>query len=323
MNLLNLFRWKNLLIAGVTVLLTKYAIFEPAIKNLFTESRSTLSFWETLLLAFSVMIIAAAGYVINDINDIDADEINKPGQNIVGKAISLKTANTLYIVLNVIGILLAAKVGSLAGNYKLAILHVVVAALMWIYSTYVKNSFLIGNIIVAACSGIVALTYFFFESLGYLQLYADVLISSFKSMIGGPLGLLYQYSLVLALLGFGLSLIREIIKDLQDYNGDFSVGANTLPIVLGEKGTKAVIITLALSLMIGCIFILHTKLTTPPFNELTFIIYCWLFVILPISDIILTVAKAKESKDYQRPSNTCKFVMATGILTTVIYALNV
>jgi 4-hydroxybenzoate polyprenyltransferase len=79
--LFQLIRWKNLIIAGGTVMLSKYAIFEPAINRLFPLSSSSLDFLDTLLLSISVMIIAAGGYIINDINDVKTDQINKPKKN--------------------------------------------------------------------------------------------------------------------------------------------------------------------------------------------------------------------------------------------------
>lgn len=321
-NIVQLLRWKNLLIAGGTVLLTKYAIFEPAIKTLFSLSSSTLNFFETFLLAISVMMIAAGGYVINDMNDVKVDEINKPDKVIIGKHISAKFAEFLYIALNVLGILLAAYVGEIAGNYRLVLLHTIIAGILWIYSKYVKNTFLLGNVLVALASSAVVLTYFIFESLGYIKAYGDILKINFKSIVGGPLNTLWLYSIVLALFGFVLSIIREIVKDLQDYKGDFSVGAGTIPIVLGEKATKTIVILIAILLALSLIYILHFKLNTPPFNEFSFILYTWLLVILPIADIIYGVIKAKKSEDYQRPSNTCKFIMVSGILTTLIYAFN-
>lgn len=322
-DLLQLFRWKNLIIAGGTVILTKYAIFEPAIRYQFPLSHSTLNFWETLLLAISVMLIAAGGYVINDINDVVADKVNKPDEVLVGDKISFKLANTIYISLNIIGLLLAAYTGSLAGNYKLALLHVIVASLLWIYAVYVKNSFLIGNILVAVASALVPVTYFFFESLGYIQVYGDVLVLNYNSLLGGPLNTLYLFSVGLAFFGFFISLIREIIKDVQDYSGDFKVGARTIPIVLGEKTTNVIIIALSLALISILVYVLHFKISTPPFNGIAFVIYVWSLVTIPIGGIIYTVLKAKEYKDYQLPSNICKFVMATGILTTLIYSFNV
>ena len=110
---------------------------------------------------------------------------------------------------------------------------------------------------------------------------------------------------------------------MQDYQGDFPIGASTVPIVLGEKATKVIVILLALLLGLSLIYILHFKLNAPPFNELSFMLYTWLLVIAPIADIIYGVVKAKKSEDYQRPSNTCKFIMVSGILTTLIYAFNV
>lgn len=322
-NLFQLIRWKNLLIAGSTVLLTKYAIFEPAINSLFPFSSPSLNFIETLLLAISVMTIAAGGYVINDINDIQTDGINKPEKVIVGKHITPQLAKAIYIVLTVVGILLATFIGELAGNYRLVLLHVVIAGILWIYSKYVKNTFLLGNILVGIASSAVALTYFIFESLGYIKAYGDILKINFKSIIGGPLNILWSYSIGLTLFGFILSIIREIIKDLQDYQGDFSVGAGTVPIVLGEKVAKIIVISLSLVLTLLLIYTLHVKLNTPPFNKYSFIIYTWLLVILPIGDVIYGIIKAQKSEDYQRPSNTCKFIMISGVLSTLIYAFNV
>ncbi len=320
---LDLIRWKNLLIAGVSVLLMKYAVFEPSINYLFPLSHSTLNFFETFALSISVILIAAAGYFINDINDIRADKINKPDKVIVGDKISLKAANFSYYLFNISGIFIAAYVGKLAGNYKLAILHLIVAALLWIYSSHLKNSFLIGNIIVSLSSALVPLTYFLFEGLGYAAEYGHILSEVYKSQIGGPLEVLFYFSVGLAGFGFIISLIREIIKDIQDYNGDFSIGAKTLPIVLGEKLARIIIIALIVVFALLVTYVLHFKLSAAPFNETPFIIYVWLLVITPLADIIFGIIKAKESKDYQRPSNTCKFIMLTGTLTTLIYAFNV
>ncbi len=322
-NLLQLIRWKNLLIAGGTVLLTKYAIFEPAINTLFPFSSPTLNFIETLLLAISVMAIAAGGYIINDINDIKTDQINKPHKVIIGKYITPKLAEAIYIAFTIIGILLAIYIGNLAGNYRLVLLHVLIACILWVYSKYVKNTFLIGNILVALASALVALTYFIFESLGYIKEYGEILKINFKSIIGGPLKILWLYSIGLTVFGFILSIIREIIKDLQDYQGDFSVGAGTIPIVLGKKTSKIIVVFLTLTLAISLIYTLHFKLNTAPFNEYSFLLYTWLVVILPIADVIYGVVKARKSEDYQRPSSTCKFIMISGILTTLIYSFNV
>ena len=322
-HLLQLFRWKNLLIAGGTIFLSKYAIFEPAIKKLFPSSHSTLNLYETSLLAISVVLIAAAGYIINDVNDIKVDEINKPDKVIIGKYISPKVAEFLYIGLNVLGVLIATYVGEAAGNYRLVLLHITIAGILWIYSKYIKNTFLIGNVLVAIASSAVALTYFIFQSLGYMKEYGNILKSVYKSIVGGPLNTLWLYSIGLTIFAFVLTIIREIIKDLQDYPGDFSAGAGTIPIVLGEKATKRTIIGASVFFALALIYVLHFKINSSPFNEISFILYVWLLIIIPVIDLIYGVIKAKKSQDYQRPSNTCKFIMISGILSTLVYAFNV
>ena len=136
-NLLQLIRWKNLVIAGGTVLLTKYAIFEPAINTLFPLSSPSLNFIETLLLAISVMTIAAGGYIINDINDLKPDQINKPHKVIIGKYITKRIAESIYIALTIIGILLATYIGDLVGNYRLVLY---LFDLLLIFTRFFKNA---------------------------------------------------------------------------------------------------------------------------------------------------------------------------------------
>lgn len=320
---LNLVRWKNLLIAGVSVILMKYAVFHSAIEYLFPLSEAFLGLTETLLLAISVMLIAAAGYVINDVNDVKADEINKPDKVVIGKSISVKLANNLYIILNVLGLFLGAYVGKVAGNYKLALLHLVAAGILWIYSSFLKNSFLIGNLLVAASSALVPITYFIFESNGYISNYGSVLQQAFKSKMGGPVEVLYYFSFGLAAFAFVISLIREIIKDLQDYKGDLFIGANTLPLAVGDSIAKYIIVALCLFFAGSVGYVLHVKLNTHPFNGIAFIVYTWLLVIAPVGDVVWGVLKASDPQDYQRPSNTCKFIMVTGTLVTLMYAFNV
>jgi len=321
-SLLNLFRWKNLLIAGATIFCSKYAIFEPAITHLFPESHATMNLWETLLLSLSVMIIAAAGYVINDVHDLKADEINKPKKVIVGKTISLNAANNLYIFLNGSGVLLAAYTGSLAGNYRLAILHVMIAALLWIYSSYVKNTFLIGNVIVALASAVVPMTYFFFESLGYIESYGNVLVVTYKSIWGGPLKVLFYFSLGLGVFGFIISLIREIIKDMQDYKGDFSVGANTIPILLGEKWTKILIQVLCIVLIGSILFALYFWIPLLNIGRTSYSLYSIIFIFLLIG-IIRSISRAESHSDYQTHSNKCKLIMLAGVISPFIYLLSI
>ena len=100
---LNLIRWKNLLLLALTQILVKFALFE-SLKNDY-GLETTLTNLQFSLLVLATLCIAAAGYIINDIEDIEADLINKPNKLIVGKYISEKTATHIFILFNSLGVL--------------------------------------------------------------------------------------------------------------------------------------------------------------------------------------------------------------------------
>ena len=116
-SILNLIRWKNLAISALTILLLKYCVFEVAIGRLFSMSHSTLGLLETFLLCISVALIGGAGYIINDLNDIKADLINKPNKVIINKGVSQKLAHSLYLIFNIVGIIIAVYIGDKQENY--------------------------------------------------------------------------------------------------------------------------------------------------------------------------------------------------------------
>ncbi len=110
MKYLNLIRWKNLLIIALVQILIKYALFLPFNIDI------TLNWFGFTLLVLSTLCIAAAGYVINDVYDVETDLVNRPDKVIVGKSVSEKTANNLFIILNVIGVLIGFYLSHLVGK---------------------------------------------------------------------------------------------------------------------------------------------------------------------------------------------------------------
>ena len=315
-SILNLIRWKNLAISALTILVLKYCVFEVAIGRLFSMSHSTLDLRDTLLLCISVALIGGAGYIINDLNDIKADLINKPDKVIINKGVSEKLAHALYLIFNIVGIIIAVYIGDKQGDYQLALIHVFTTAILWIYSTYFKNSLLIGNFLVAIASAFIPLVYLVFEGLGYINLFK-------QSILEGPLQVLFYFSIILAGFAFLLTMIREIIKDLQDEKGDYAVGGKTAPIALGTTVTKAIVYLLAIVFAGSCAYLLHTQLDFNPFNTWFFYFYAYLLIIIPSIFLIYDLSKSRSNDDYQTASNLVKIIMLTGIITTVLYATNV
>ena len=158
---LKLIRYQNLLIIAVTQYLMRWSIIYPILKvNNFHLQFSEFNFF---LLVLSTIFLAAAGYVINDYFDRKTDLLNRPDTVIVGTVIKRRVAMILHIVINIIGIGLGFYILLSIGIYKLGFIYIIIAGILWYYSTSYKRHFLIGNIIVALLTALVPLMVVLYE----------------------------------------------------------------------------------------------------------------------------------------------------------------
>lgn len=234
-----------------------------------------------ITLTLATVLIAAAGYIINDYYDIKIDAINKPQRVLVGKAIRRRPAMGAHLLLSFIGVALGFLLSIPVGLINLG-----AVLLLWGYSDRLKRMTLIGNVVISLLSASMLLV---------VAVYADTLN---KTTLG--------YSLFALL----ISLIREIIKDVEDMKGDASFDCRTLPIVVGMRNTKLVLYPL-LAIFIGLLLAAIWHPSTPmPFN-----IYMLLFVLIPSIWMIIKLARADRRKDFTYLSNLNKLIMLTGILS--------
>ena len=223
---LNLIRWKNLVMITLVQILIKYALLLP-----FYESHgvvTTLNGLAFSLLVLATVCIAAGGYVINDIYDVAADTINKPEKVIINKHISEKNALTLFIVLNIIGVGLGFYLSNGIGKSGYFVIFFIASALLYLYSSYLKKILFAGNIVVSFVVALSLLLVGIFELLPAITTNnRDVQITFFKIIL--------DY----AIFAFMINLVREVVKDIEDIDGDYKAGMQTLPIILGrERATK-------------------------------------------------------------------------------------
>ena len=315
---LNLIRWKNLLIMLLTVFAFKYWVFHAYINHKgFYNFTSVFSFFDTLLLALSIVLIAAAGYVINDVLDIESDEINKPEHQIIGSHISINKAYQIYIALNVVGIGIGIYLALQIGVYQLAIFHVACASLLWLYSMHFKSSVLIGNIIVALLSALVPITYFCFEAFSYIKEYGLIFLNSFGGYFkADPLQPLLWFTVILSFFAFIFSVIREIIKDLQDRKGDEKLEGKTLPLAIGEQKTLWIVRVLLILSIGAMIYTYYGKVYFTPQSHLLFHAYFYLALIAP--SFLLLKELFQKSIDYAKAGNLVKLILLFGVLSTFI-----
>lgn len=209
----------------------------------FEQYNATLDFF---LLVFSVVLVAAAGNIINDYFDVKADRINKPERLIVGTHIKRRWAMFMHWSFSSVGSLIALYLSWQYNNWWLFIISVVSVNILWFYSSVFKRKFLSGNIMVASLLGIVPIYVYVFN---LNRIYTTLPDKTFDAS-----GLIFKITFMLAGIAFLINLIREFIKDIADVRGDLQIGSRTLPIVLGIRRTKTGIILLTL-ILLGSVYL--------------------------------------------------------------------
>tara|TARA_R110002096_G_scaffold12004_6_gene43640 strand:- start:100 stop:1005 length:906 start_codon:yes stop_codon:yes gene_type:complete len=298
LSILNLIRWKNLLMIAGVQLLIKYALLEPfGIKT----SLDTLGI---TLLILATICIAAAGNIINDIYDVETDFINKPNKLIIGKTISEKTAYNLFIAFNIIGVGIGFYVSNLVGKSTFFSLFVIISALLYVYASYLKRTLLIGNIVISVLVGLSILIVGIFELLPAITPENQQFQFTFFKII-------FDYSVF----AFSINLLREIAKDLEDIDGDYKAGMHTLPIAIGRARATNVLFVLTLIPLLVLVFYVINSLYK---NEIA-TGYFLLFIIGPLIYTSIKSFNANTKQDYHHISRMLKLVMLFGMLSLLIY----
>lgn len=238
--------------------------------------------WRLWLLIFSTSAIAAAGYIINDYYDIKIDLINKPDRVVVGKAITRRYALLFHSALN----FFAIATGFLL-SWKIGVINFVSAFLLWLYSNQLKRQPLIGNVTVAFLTGwCVEIVNIFYNTNNHLIT-------------------------VYAVFAFFMTLVREIVKDMEDWRGDSTFGCKTLPIIWGLRRTKGFVFGV-LAVFLITVLVLNQRFTELP------IVYFLLFLFTPLAVLGYRLQRADTTNDFRRLSTLSKMIMIFGIVSMVL-----
>lgn len=273
---LRLVRVRNLLIVVLTQFLARIALVGP--REHWPRLLIDPTIW---LLSFSTVCIAAAGYIINDYFDIKIDLVNKPERVVIGRYLKRRVALIAHQVLNVAGCLIGLYL-----SRWVFLVDVVSVSLLWFYSANLKRQPVIGNVVISLLTALSLLVLAV-----YYRQNADML-------------------LIYALFSFGISLVREIIKDMQDIRGDARFGCRTLPIIWGLRRTKYLLYVLIGS-FIMTLFLIADALNNRKL-ELIF-----LLLLIPITYLTYRLVYADKRRDFGYLSNLCKIIMLIGILSMI------
>lgn len=301
---LKLIRYKNLLMVLLTLVLTKYALIHSFIPL------SYLTNFQFLILAISILCITAAGYIINDVFDIQVDKINKPSKVVINQNISIKSAKISYYILTITGVILGILLSLKKEEPFLSIIFIATSIGLFSYSKYLKRIPLIGNLIIALLIGISIFTIVLFEFAQVKQV--ENIHDSFYQINAFIAVFIYT------LFSFLTTLIREIIKDIEDIKGDYAFNMKTLPIIIGINRCKKVAFFLASILFVFLIYIIKEEVS----NYTYLFLYSILCIIIPVIWLLYKLWNAKTNKHYHQLSNLLKTIMLLGILSMILFKFN-
>ncbi len=302
---LKLIRYKNLLMVLLTMYFTKYALIKAFLNSSF------LSYIDFILFSLAVVFITAGGYIINDIHDVVTDTINKPNKVVVGKTISLKNAWLLYKILTAFGLGLGIFISIYKSLPFYSLFFVIVVIGLYLYSRYLQKTVLIGNLLIASlCSLSIYLVYVFDFRVDSTTLYRAVHTDDID-------GIQMEWIVIFfyILFSFITTLIREIIKDIEDINGDYNENYKTLPILYGKRRSRNICIGLTFSL----IFVLFLFISIVNALKMTLLLISLVAVVLLIIAFLFSIWNGKTQQEFKKASSIMKTIMLLGIMSMALF----
>ena len=307
MAVLRLIRFPNLIIVAFTQCLLYYCIILPALQVQHISPDLDPNHFH--LFIFVTLIITAGGYIINDILDFETDLINKPDKVFIQKQIPLRAVYWLYALIHLIGLALSIYLALRVDDIRLAAIFPAAVLGLFAYSKYLKGHTILGNAVVAAyCAGVAWIIWFSQkEALGELEIKAPELHQ--KGQI-----ITWWY----ILFAFLSTFFRELVKDIEDIDGDRKSGLRTAPIAWGIPVAKGLAFFFG-SLLLIAVSVLSVQFLY--FFQTPGKAFLFIGLLLPITIALVLLFRASTKMDYHRLSQLAKWVMAAGAMLLLFLKL--
>lgn len=308
MHFLRLIRWKNLLIIAATQSLLRYAVIHPMLGKAGMDSYfSDIQF---AILVISTILVAAGGYVINDLFDQETDRMNKQGNVVIGKIISPDSAWRIYFIINAVALAGTLYTSIVIGRLLTGLLlYFSSVSGLYLYSMRMKGSVLAGNLMISGFSALVLLVVWLAEFLALTQ-YIIVIDNRHITEIS-------LITLAYSVFAFLVSLQREIVKDAQDVEGDKAAGLVTFCIVYGLSGARK------LTVLLSAITMLLLTIGQIALYNLGFTILAFWYLLVQglLIYFVFSVLRTTNPADFKLPSMVAKVIMVAGILGMQLFLL--
>ncbi|MTB52980.1 UbiA family prenyltransferase [Lewinella sp. W8] len=291
-------RLPNLLVVALTQVLVYYRIILPALAA--ENVANALSYWKFTELCIVTLMITASGYLINDLRDVRVDEINRPGTNPVSR-LGASMVMWFYAVSLLGGFLVSLLLAFRLDQRALLWIFPVAFIVLTLYSSVLKRIPFLGNFIVAT----------------YCAAVPGILILAERNALNELLlknpelgANTLRISVLFMVFAFVATLLRELVKDLEDIRGDREIGRRTLPVLLGVSASRRLAVVLGVMVLIAIlspVFLGWPAFMHPP------MMVCIGLLLLTLVWIIVQIARAKAKVDYHRLSTHLKLFLLGGL----------
>ena len=316
-NIFKIIRWKNLAIISLSQIFIKFFFID------FFIQKDQLLNENFVILLIITILIAASGYIVNDIYDYNLDQINKPERVVLGKFLKSRDAIIIYMMFNCIAIVLSIFLCMKIEQEIYILVFLLIIYCLWLYSKKLKKYKTIGNILIA-----------FFISLSIL----NVPLFSYKNILSDDRFFVFLIISIFSVLAFLINVKREIIKDIEDIEGDKIHKVKSLPIIFGTKKSKLVAIIIGIILMFAIsslitfqILILRSDLlldvggnqfSNPQIWGANYISIIYMFIILIMFFYVeLLILNATTKTNFTKASKLLKYLMLLSLLSIPVFSL--
>ena len=316
-NIFKIIRWKNLIIISLSQIFIKFFLID------FFIQKDQLLNENFVILLIVTILIAASGYIINDIYDYNLDQINKPEKVVLGKFLKSRDAIIIYMMFNCLAIVLSIFLCMKIEQEIYILVFLLIIYCLWLYSKKLKKYKTIGNILIA-----------FFISLSIL----NVPLFSYKNILSDDRFFVFLIISIFSVLALLINVKREIIKDIEDIEGDKIHKVKSLPIIFGTKKSKLVTIIIGIILMFAIssiitfqILILRSDLlldvggnqfSNPQIWGANYISIIYMFIILIMFFYVeLLILNATSKTNFTKVSKLLKFLMLLSLLSIPVFSV--
>lgn len=300
-------RWVNMLMIVLTMLLVKDCLIDPCYSIIGLYDYSPRAGF--ILMIISTVFVAAGGNIINDYFDRAADAINKPNKVLVGNVFTESETKLFYIVTTAFGLICSIAASIIISRWALCLIVIAEIGLLYFYSARYKAVPLFGNFLVSFSTAMVVVIVWLYDILFYMNDF--VTFARIEPIMDYMCLFVFAY----ALFAFVASMVREVVKDLQDCEGDRRCGCETMPVKWGVGVAKGVAI--ALTIILLCMAVWWQYVMYNYNMDAGSVILLFVVDILCVA-LVMQIINAKETKQYAVASVMAKIIMLVGILSMIL-----